>query len=318
LSERHAVVLIEHDIDRVLAISDRISVLHQGRMIADGRPADVASHPDVIAAYLGTIDNGTQAPPPVTERKARVLARPLLDVNHVACGYGGSTVLSNLSLIVHEGEAVALLGRNGVGKTTTLRCLTGTLPAVAGRISFKGKPLNGLKPYEINRLGISLVPEGRRLFPNLTVTENLQLASRPGGISMEQVFELFPRLRMRQKAKAENLSGGERQMVAIARALVVPSKLILLDEPFEGLAPAVVKEVMDALVKLRGKVAMIIVEHHAESVLPIVDRAYVLVNGQVAFEGDAGTLECDHVLQARLLGVVQGEELEAALKRAAI
>ena len=318
LSERHAVVLIEHDIDRVLAISDRISVLHQGRMIADGKPADVASHPDVIAAYLGTIDNGTQAPLPVTERKARVLARPLLDVNHVACGYGGSTVLSNLSLIVHEGEAVALLGRNGVGKTTTLRCLTGTLPAVAGRISFKGKPLNGLKPYEINRLGISLVPEGRRLFPNLTVTENLQLASRPGGISMEQVFELFPRLRTRQKAKAENLSGGERQMVAIARALVVPSKLILLDEPFEGLAPAVVKEVMDALVKLRGKVAMIIVEHHAESVLPIVDRAYVLVNGQIAFEGDAGTLECDHALQARLLGVVQGDELEATLKRAAI
>jgi ABC-type branched-subunit amino acid transport system ATPase component len=227
-------------------------------------------------------------------------------------------VLSNLNLSVHEGEAVALLGRNGVGKTTTLRCLTGTLPAMTGKISFEDRPLNGLKPYEINRLGISLVPEGRRLFPNLTVTENLQLATRPGGVDLEQVFELFPRLRTRQKAKAENLSGGERQMVAIARALVVPSKLILLDEPFEGLAPAVVKEVMDALVKLRGKVAMIIVEHHAESVLPIVDRAYVLVNGQIAFEGDAGKLECDHDLQARLLGVVQGDELEATLKRAAI
>jgi ABC-type branched-subunit amino acid transport system ATPase component len=227
-------------------------------------------------------------------------------------------VLSNLDLCIHEGEAVALLGRNGVGKTTTLRCLTGTLPAVVGQISFAGQPLSGLKPYQINRLGISLVPEGRRLFPNLTVTENLQLASRPGGASLEQIFELFPRLRTRQKAKAENLSGGERQMVAIARALVVPSKLILLDEPFEGLAPAVVKEVMDALVKLRGKVAMIIVEHHAETVLPIVDRVYVLVNGQIAFEGDAGQLERDHDLQARLLGVVQGDELEATLKRAAI
>ncbi|MEO6841559.1 MAG: branched-chain amino acid ABC transporter ATP-binding protein/permease [Bradyrhizobium sp.] len=317
LSTRHAVVLIEHDIDRILAISDRISVLHQGRMIADGRPADIANHPDVIAAYLGTADNA-RAPAPEIERNVRKTARPLLEVSGVACGYSGSTVLNNLDLCVHEGEAVALLGRNGVGKTTTLRCLTGTLPAVAGQISFAGQPLGGLKPYQINRLGISLVPEGRRLFPNLTVTENLQLASRPGGASLEQVFELFPRLRTRQKAKAENLSGGERQMVAIARALVMPSKLILLDEPFEGLAPAVVKEVMDALVKLRGKVAMIIVEHHAETVLPIVDRAYVLVNGQIAFEGDAGQLERDHDLQARLLGVVQGDELEATLKRAAI
>jgi len=162
------------------------------------------------------------------------------------------------------------------------------------------------------------VPEGRRLFPNLTVTENLQLAARAGGLGMEQVFELFPRLKTRQKAKAENLSGGERQMVAIARALMVPSKLILLDEPFEGLAPAVVKEVMEALVKLRGKVAMLIVEHHAESVLPIVDRAYVLVNGQIAFEGDAQRLEHDPELQARLLGVVQDDQLEAMLDRATI
>ena len=317
LSRRHAVVLIEHDIDRVLAISDRISVLHQGRLIADSRPADVAKHPDVIAAYLGAADD-KRTSPIESERNIRAPGRLLLEANGVACGYGGSTVLSNLDLRIHEGEAVALLGRNGVGKTTTLRCLTGTLSAVSGQISFAGKPLAGLKPYEINRLGISLVPEGRRLFPNLTVTENLLLASRPGGASLEQVFELFPRLRTRQKAKAENLSGGERQMVAIARALVVPSKLILLDEPFEGLAPAVVKEVMDALVKLRGKVAMIIVEHHAETVLPIVDRAYVLVNGQIAFEGDAGRLERDHDLQARLLGVVQGDELEATLKRAAI
>ncbi len=209
------------------------------------------------------------------------------------------------------------MGRNGVGKTTTLRSISGTLSGVAGTISFDGKPLGGLKPYEINRLGISLVPEGRRLFPNLTVTENLQLASRPGGFSLEQAYELFPALKTRQKAKAENLSGGERQMVAIARALVVPSRLILLDEPFEGLAPAVVKEVMDALVKLRGTVAMLIVEHHAESVLPIVDRAYVLVNGQIAFEGDALSLERDPALQARLLGVVQDDQLEAILDRAA-
>jgi ABC-type branched-subunit amino acid transport system ATPase component len=135
---------------------------------------------------------------------------------------------------------------------------------------------------------------------------------RPGGYSIEQVFELFPRLMARQKAKAENLSGGERQRVAIARALVVPSRLILLDEPFEGLAPAVVNEVMEALVKLRGRIAMVIVEHHAETVLPIADRAYVLVNGTVAFATTPVRSRPDHALQARLLGVVHAEDMPAA------
>jgi len=130
---------------------------------------------------------------------------------------------------------------------------------------------------------------------------------REGRASLDEVFALFPKLGTLQRTKAESLSGGERQMLAIARALMVPAKVILLDEPFEGLAPTIVKEVMDALAKLRGRVAMVIVEHHAETVLPLVDRAYVLVNGQVAFEGTAKSLEGDAALQARLLGVVQKE-----------
>jgi branched-chain amino acid transport system ATP-binding protein len=222
-------------------------------------------------------------------------------------GYGGSVVLDGLDLVVHEGEAVALLGRNGVGKTTTLRAITGTVAKSAGRISIGGTDITSAKPYEINRLGISLVPEGRRLFPNLTVVENLRIAARAGGATLDEVFELFPKLRILHRSHAESLSGGERQMLAIARALVVPSRIILLDEPFEGLAPAVVKEVMDALVSLRGKVAMIIVEHHAETVLPIVDRTYVLVNGQVAYEGSALALEEDTATQQRLLGLVEAE-----------
>ena len=306
LAATHAVLLIEHDIDRVLALSDRITVLHQGRLIADGAPAEVAANPEVVAAYLG---RDRAAPPraPAEQQVAYLAKKPLLVLEKVRAGYAGSTVLEDVSLTVHEGEAVALLGRNGVGKTTTLRAITGTVRCAAGSIQFAGDDITGARPYEINRKGVSLVPEGRRLFPNLTVLDNLRIAMRPGGATLAEVFALFPKLQILQRSKGESLSGGERQMLAIARALMVPAKLVLLDEPFEGLAPTIVSEVTHALAKLRGRVAMIIVEHHAESVLPLVDRATVLVNGRVAFEGSAHALQHDHALQARLLGVVQTE-----------
>jgi ABC-type branched-subunit amino acid transport system ATPase component len=307
LAATHAVLLIEHDIDRVLALSDRLTVLHQGRVIADGGPAEVARNPDVVTAYLGT-ERAAGAP---AHRKAEVLVaagqKPLLQVESIRAGYSGSVVLEDVSLNVHEGEAVALLGRNGVGKTTALRTITGTVRASAGRIMLNGKDITRAKPFEINQEGVSLVPEGRRLFPNLNVLDNLRIAARPGGASLDDVFELFPKLAILRRSKAESLSGGERQMLAIARALMIPAKVILLDEPFEGLAPAIVNEVMNALVRLRGRVSMVLVEHHAEAVLPIVDRAYVLVNGRVAFEGSSPILQQDTALQERLLGVVHQE-----------
>lgn len=206
---------------------------------------------------------------------------------------------------------VALLGRNGVGKTTLLRTIKGTLPLAEGQMHLEGTSIAGLAPYRINREGIAIVPEGRRLFLNLSVLDNLRLAVRKGGASLDEVFELFPKLRIMQARRAEHLSGGERQMVAIARALMGPSKVILLDEPFEGLAPAVVQEVMEAIVKLGTRTSLVLVEHHAEQVLSVADRAYVLVNGKVAYEGTAEALERDEALQASLLGLEQPVAEEA-------
>ncbi|MER1968449.1 branched-chain amino acid ABC transporter ATP-binding protein/permease [Castellaniella sp. GW247-6E4] len=318
LARNHAVLLIEHDIDRVLALSDRISVLHQGRLIADGAPQDVAAHPDVIAAYMGEQRRDESAREesdaaagarPDRARATHTNAAPLLELSGVKAGYGGGTVLDGVDLIVHPNEVVALLGRNGVGKTTTLRTIMGTVRTSVGAMRFNGRDITRLRPDEINREGVAIVPEGRRLFPNLTVHENLRIAARPGGAGLDEIYDLFPKLRVLAKSRGENLSGGERQMVAVARALMAPAKLILLDEPFEGLAPAIVQDIREAVQRISRHVSMIIVEHHAESALLLSDRAYVLVNGQIAYAGTSAALNEDHALQQRLLGVGQQQEV---------
>jgi ABC-type branched-subunit amino acid transport system ATPase component/ABC-type branched-subunit amino acid transport system permease subunit len=309
LADTHAVLLVEHDIDRVLALSDRISVLYQGELIADGKPDEVAAHPQVISAYLGKPAAEQEPPTFHTNISARTApaGEPILTLRNVAAGYDGSRILDGIDFTIGENEVVGVLGRNGVGKTTLLYTIMGVVPLLGGTITFRGKSLAGDRPFEINRLGIAIVPEGRRLFANLSVADNLKLSARPGGASPDEVFELFPKLKTLHRRKAEYLSGGERQMVAIARSLMAPAGVILLDEPFEGLAPAIVQDVSEALLRLKGTRGMVLVEHDSEKIMAVADRIYVLVNGRIAFHGTSEDFQRDTELRSSLLGIANND-----------
>jgi len=218
--------------------------------------------------------------------------------------YGKSHVLHGVSLDVFPGELVALLGRNGAGKTTTLAAITGVVPPRRGRVVYRGAELAGRPPEAIARLGIGLVPQGRRIFPNLSVLENLQIARRGDrGFTLERVFATFPPLHALRGARGATLSGGELQLLAIARALMGNVDALLLDEPFEGLAPAIVEVVWNVLREIKGETTILLVEQNADLALALSDRAYVISNGSIVWSGAARALHADEELRLRLLGV---------------
>jgi branched-chain amino acid transport system ATP-binding protein len=236
---------------------------------------------------------------------------PLLSLSDVHAYYGEAHILQGVSLDVGEGEVVTLIGRNGAGKTTTLRSIMAIVPPRGGHISFAGRDLRGLPTHAIARAGIAYVPEERRILPNLTVAENLRLgrlgadgARRGGDAVMEEVLGYFPRLRERLSQKGKSLSGGEQQMLAIARGLVASPRLMLVDEPTEGLSPLIVASLTEILREInRRGTAILLVEQILEVALALSHRLYVMDQGRIQFEGSAEALRADPAIQQRFLGV---------------
>ena len=229
---------------------------------------------------------------------------PVLAAADIHTYYSKSHILQGVSLEVAEGEIVTLLGRNGAGKTTTVRSLTGLTPPRRGRIEIFGADTTAWPPHRIAALGVGYVPEGRKIFGNLTVLENLRVPrTRPGPWTLDRVFALFPRLEERKSQLGRQLSGGEQEMLAIARPLLLNPRLILLDEPSQGLAPLVVREVIEIVRRMRGEgVSVLLIEQNAPLSLSVADRAYVLDNGKVVYSGEAAELLRDRELVDKLAG----------------
>jgi branched-chain amino acid transport system ATP-binding protein len=229
---------------------------------------------------------------------------PLLDLDAVHTYYGESHVLQGVSLRVEAGRIMCLVGRNGAGKTTTVRTVMGFTPPRSGRILYDGRPITGTPPHRVARLGIALVPQGRGIFPDLTVRQHLTLAHRPSGLSADRAAARFPILQERGGQPAGLLSGGEQQMLAIARALTMAPRLVVLDEPSDGLAPLFVARVRDILREMRADgLGVLLVEQNLALARAVADRLYVLNKGRVVFEGAPADLDAAPDVRAQYLGV---------------
>ncbi|HYG87143.1 MAG TPA: branched-chain amino acid ABC transporter ATP-binding protein/permease [Azospirillum sp.] len=303
IAQHIPVLIVEHDIDRVFGFADAVTVMNQGRVLVDGTVEDARTDRRVQEVYIGSGTSAITQRPRIEAAASEVVLR-LEDINVF---YGKSHIINDVSLDVHAGEIVALLGRNGAGKSTLLKGIIGVAPPASGALHYDGRNLVGHSAPEISRLGIGYVPQGRGLFAGMTVAENLMLGRlrrRTGnGIHWdeERIFDFFPRLKARLDTPADYLSGGEQQMVAVARALHGDVRVLLLDEPFEGLSPAVTEELFEVFDRLRREISIIIVDHNLDLVLALSDRTYVLERGQVVHTGPSRPLLEDLDLRRRVL-----------------
>ncbi|MGE0061102.1 MAG: ATP-binding cassette domain-containing protein [Xanthobacteraceae bacterium] len=299
-----AVVLVEHDMGLVMGISDELLVLDAGKPISSGDPAKVRKDPAVIAAYLGSGELKAKPRP----QAWRAPDESVLAVDDLCAGYGSVGVLKSVDIKVGLGEMVALLGANGAGKSTTMRALSGLLRPVDGKVVLGEEAIERLPAHEIARRGLALVPEGRQIFPEFSVLDNIRIGAFRRGrgdysSEIEALLCRFPRLRERLHLSAGLLSGGEQQMLAVARGLMAKPRILLLDEPSLGLAPQMIEELFSVLADLRDQgVTILLVDQMAALTLAVADRGYVLEQGALVRADTADALRGDPALEAAYLG----------------
>jgi len=306
-----SILIVEHVLDVIQECCDRVVVLDWGKKLVEGSPSQVLADPQVAAVYLGT---GSASAERRRLAGARAGEGALLSVEGIGASYDTFRALRDVTFAVEPGEVVALLGANGAGKTTTARVLSGMLRADAGSVTFKGTRIDGRSPHEIVRLGLVHCMEGRRIFADLTVEENLLLGGRNAASKAERatrlgrVYELFDVLAMKRNDSGATLSGGQQQMLAIGRALMADPELVIFDEISLGLAPVVVDQLYGALAELNERgVTMVIIEQNVERGLALANHVHVLERGAVALSGTPDELRGDPRVRALYVGEARGE-----------